>query len=379
MKQYHIPLLTIICALLLITGCQETTYSANLQTGFETETDLSGFTRATESDYIQFPRDLGAHDDFQTEWWYYTGNVETQDGRQFGYQFTLFRRAIAPPSAEYDGNRWRTGQIYFAHAAIADIETGEFLFGDRFSRGGADLAGAETGPYEIWIDNWSVTEIAPGVHKMVAEESGVGFEFQLTETQPPVLQGNGGLSPKSTDVSYASYYYSLVGMETTGEIKIGADRYEVSGKSWMDHEIGTDFLPDGVIGWNWFAAQFDNGQSLMLAQTREQDDQIQYGFGSWIDQESHKVDIEMRDFELEVLETWTSPNTGATYPAKWRLSYPAQNLELTIETMIDNAELLVISTIYWEGPARFEGTLNGEPISGVGYIELTGYVDPINF
>ena len=53
-----------------------------------------GFARATEPNAIAFPRDLGAHDDYQTEWWYYTGNLQTADGRPFGFQFTIFRRCL---------------------------------------------------------------------------------------------------------------------------------------------------------------------------------------------------------------------------------------------------------------------------------------------
>jgi hypothetical protein len=38
----------------------------------------TGFARATEPNAIEFPRDLGPHDDYQTEWWYYTGNLATR-------------------------------------------------------------------------------------------------------------------------------------------------------------------------------------------------------------------------------------------------------------------------------------------------------------
>ena len=58
--------------------------------------NTSGFARAIEPWDWQFPRDHGAHPNFQTEWWYYTGVLATADDRRFGYQFTIFRRAIAP-------------------------------------------------------------------------------------------------------------------------------------------------------------------------------------------------------------------------------------------------------------------------------------------
>ena len=116
------------------------------------------FTRATEPNAIEFPRDLGSHPDYQTEWWYYTGNLEGEDGRPFGYQFTIFRQALAPEAEVESGNAWRTSQVWFAHFAISDIENGDFYFFERFSRGAADLAGAQAEPYHIWIEDWQVEE-----------------------------------------------------------------------------------------------------------------------------------------------------------------------------------------------------------------------------
>ena len=36
-----------------------------------------------------FPRDHGAHPEFRTEWWYFTGNLKDKDGKQYGYQQNL--------------------------------------------------------------------------------------------------------------------------------------------------------------------------------------------------------------------------------------------------------------------------------------------------
>lgn len=339
-----------------------------------------GFAQVIEQRKLEFPRDLGAHPEFQTEWWYYTGNLEDDEGRQFGYQFTIFRRAIV--AENYDGvssdSSWRTNQIYFAHAAVADISDNQFLAGEHFSRGGAGLAGAIADPYEVWIEDWYVKEIAPGVHQMKAEKGGVGFEFELKETQPPVLQGIDGFSPKAEQRGKATYYYSLVGLETEGEIWIGENRYSVKGKSWKDHEVGTNFLPDDAVGWDWFSAQFDNGEALMYGQIRHERG-LDSGGGSWISKNSSIDSLLSSEISIEVLETWESDSTGAIYPSRWTIEIPERNLKLEARTLINDAELLVgIGTIYWEGPAYYEGTLDGEPISGFGYIELTGYVNPVD-
>lgn len=39
---------------------------------------------------------MAPHPDFRNEWWYVTGNLADAQGRQFGYQLTLFRIAYCP-------------------------------------------------------------------------------------------------------------------------------------------------------------------------------------------------------------------------------------------------------------------------------------------
>ena len=56
----------------------------------------ASFARALIPNDIQFPRDLGPHEDYHTESWYSTGNLQTEEGRPFGYQFTIFRRSLLP-------------------------------------------------------------------------------------------------------------------------------------------------------------------------------------------------------------------------------------------------------------------------------------------
>jgi predicted secreted hydrolase len=95
--------------------------------GLQANDSMVGYVRATNVRPFKFPDDHGPHPDFQTEWWYYTGNLESADGRRFGYQLTFFRRAITPPSTAAQGatpraSDWATNQIYFAHFALTDAK-----------------------------------------------------------------------------------------------------------------------------------------------------------------------------------------------------------------------------------------------------------------
>ncbi|MEM7797997.1 MAG: lipocalin-like domain-containing protein [Chloroflexota bacterium] len=337
------------------------------------------FARATQPNNIRFPEDLGPHDDFQTEWWYYTGNLKTAEGRDFGFQFTIFRRAIAPPPETLDesgsDSEWRTNQVYFAHFAVSDIEAGDFYAFEKFSRGSAGLAGAQAVPYRVWIEDWYVEEMADGSVDMRAQMDDVSLELNLTQTQPPVLHGDGGLSQKGTSPGNASYYYSQINQTSVGTIAIGEDVYDVKGHTWKDHEYSTSVLEGGATGWDWFSIQFDNPEqnALMFFQIRQEDGSVQEkSSGSWIMSDSSVTYIERKEIQLEVTDVWTSPESGIQYPNGWRIQIPSLDLDISGAPMIPNQEVLV-STSYWEGASRFSGTLNGEPVSAEGYVEMTGY------
>ncbi|MEM6529675.1 MAG: carotenoid 1,2-hydratase, partial [Chloroflexota bacterium] len=194
-----------------------------------------------------FPADHGPHEDYLTEWWYYTGNVATEDGRRFGFQFTVFRRAILPDEPEQD-SEWRSRQIYNGHVTISDFETEVFFKEERFGRGAAGLAGATADPrYRVWLEDWEVIALNDDATeiRMTATVEDAAFDLTLTRVKPIVLQGEdrNGLSSKGGEASNASYYYSITRMETAGTITIEGTTYDVSGLSWMDHEFSTGALP----------------------------------------------------------------------------------------------------------------------------------------
>lgn len=346
-------------------------------TSYLIEETAEGFAQAVDPTPLVFPRDFGPHEDYQTEWWYYTGNLATAEGREFGYQFTIFRRALTPPGGEtaVDASTWRTNQLYFAHFALSNITANQFHAFERFSRGAAGLAGATAAPYAVWIEDWAVTEQADGSLVMHAAQEDVALDLVLTQTRPPILHGQNGLSQKGSTPGNASYYYSQVNQTSVGTITVGGETYAVAGHSWKDHEYSTSALEEGAVGWDWFSLQLDNADqnALMLFQIRRDDGSVQaQSGGSWVTAVDEVVHLNVDDIEIEVLDTWTSPVSGATYPAGWRLRVPPVGLDLEGRPLMANQELNV-STTYWEGAVRFTGTLNGQPVTAVGYVEMTGY------
>ena len=165
----------------------------------------SGFARARGPQALAFPDDHGAHTDYQTEWWYYTGNLEAADGRHFGYQLTFFRSALLPaPERQERSSAWATDQVYMAHFALTDVAAGQFYAFERFSRGAAGLAGAQAAPFQVWLEDWRVEEVAPGNYRLRAAQDDVAIDLQLTDLKGPILQGDAGYSPKGPEPGNAS-------------------------------------------------------------------------------------------------------------------------------------------------------------------------------
>jgi predicted secreted hydrolase len=334
----------------------------------------TGFARAEGVIPLTFPEAYGPHPDFQTEWWYYTGNLDTSDGRHFGYQLTFFRRAVLPSSQRSERtSNWAADQIYFAHFTLTDVEDGQFYHFERFSRGAADLAGAQAMPYQVWLEEWEVKEIKPNTYELSAQQEGIALTLTLEDQKGPVLQGDQGYSQKGADPGNASYYYSQTRLYSTGTIQIGEKRHFVEGLSWKDHEFSTSALTPEQVGWDWFAIQLDNQIEIMLFHIRREDGSIDpYASGTIVNPDGTSTRLSFEDFTITALDTWKSPHSQAVYPANWQIEIPGEKLTLTLTPHIDDQELLT-SVIYWEGAVSIVGEINGENVAGNGYVELTGY------
>lgn len=338
-----------------------------------------GFARATSVREFTFPQDHGPHPDFQTEWWYYTGNVRDESGARLGYQLTFFRRAVTPTMLARDSD-WATNQIYFAHFAITDAQSNSHDEAEIFSRGAAGLAGAEASPesgtpFRVWIENWSVDALSPDGSdvRLRADDGKMSLDLTLSSEKPPVLQGDRGLSKKTDAVGNASYYFSLTRLATEGTLHVNGKTFTVKGLSWMDHEFGTTGLGPNAAGWDWFSIQLDDQRELMFFQIRNKDGSIEpMSGGTVVEANGTTRELEIDDVKIEVLGTWTSDKSGGTYPGDWRLEIPSEQIDLSLRPLIPDQELRV-SFVYWEGAVEVEGTSNGKPVRGDGYIEMTGY------
>ena len=329
-----------------------------------------GFKRAIEPRSFRFPQDHGTHSGFRNEWWYFTGNLRTEQDRHFGFQLVFFRTALAPGEVKGE-SPWRTHHVWMAHFALTDTEAEQFHAFERFNREAVGLAGVETEPFAIWLDDWSIKE-QDDHWLLVAAEAGLSLTLKLEPLRPPLLQGDAGLSQKSAEPGSASYYYSIPRLRAEGRISLNGRHHQVSGLSWLDREWGTSALSEEQTGWDWLSLQLNDGSDLMFYRLRRKDGSIEpYSAGSWSQPDGSVIKLTVDDVQLDALELWASPK-GGRYPLHWRLQIPAHALDLQITPVIDNQELDLLIR-YWEGAMDVSGTRDDQPVQGQGYLELTGY------
>lgn len=373
----------VVCAVLL--GACEPTRDGE-EAGNPVQVDLrvgqvlggdggENFAKADRVRQFIFPRDHGPHTDFRSEWWYVTANLMSASGEEFGMQFTLFRQALTPHSE--GASRWRSGQIYMAHAALTDVSNAVHRHDQRLSRAHPEVAGVEVesrfrGFLEDWVLQGSVED---NVHLSldVSSARDFGLQLEMQQTQPFLYQGDRGLSAKGPD--QASYYYSLPDMAVTGQVTSGDTTHEVTGKAWLDREWSTSVLAEGVVGWDWFALHFDDGGEITLFQLRREDCRMDpYNQATRLSPDQVRKNYSAAEFELVPTRFWRDSN-DTSWPVAWRLKMGDQTRErelqheLQIEALLDD-QLMETGIRYWEGAVAVN--LDGRRV-GRGYMELTGY------
>jgi len=263
-----------------------------------------------------FPRDHGAHPDYQSEWWYYTGHVRTKAGRRFGYELTFFRVGLRPgdPQPGPAQSRWRGHELYPAHFALTDEAGKTFYHVDRFAREALGLGAAATGRLDVRADDWTLRGApagAPDLERMAmfASQSTAdgtnAIDFVLSPEKRPAIHGHGGVSRKAACRSCASHYYSYTRLHTTGTLTSGGQHFAVDGLSWMDHEYGSDELQRDQAGWDWFALQLDDKRELMLYLLRQKDGSVTpQSSGSLVERDGSVRYLPRSAFAIEHTATW---------------------------------------------------------------------------
>jgi predicted secreted hydrolase len=330
---------------------------------------------------FEFPRDYFDHPDFQTEWWYYTGNLKSTTGHRYGFELTFFRQVASRDPAQTAV--WDVKDIYLTHLALSDLDSQKFYHSERMNRAGPGIAGASAAESRIWNGNWQI-QWEGSEQRLQAIDTKFQLHLTMHPEKPPVIHGENGVSQKSAGEGTASYYISLTRLMANGQLEINGEQLAVSGLAWMDHEFFTHQLEADQIGWDWLSLQLEDKTEIMLFRIRRKDGSIDsFSSGTYVDMQGKAMHLGANDFTLQPLaETWMSPATHADYPIAWKIAIPKLELEVEAHTSLPGQELIGKTNIapsYWEGAITLEGRRGKTPVGGVGYLEMTGYDRAVKF
>jgi predicted secreted hydrolase len=323
----------------------------------------------------QFQRDYFNHSEFQTEWWYYTGNLRAADGHRFGFELTFFRQGVNRDTEKTGA--WDVRDLYVAHLALSDLDGGTFFHDERMNRAGPGIAGASEAEARIWNGNWSVAWKGDD-QSLRAMNENCELEFTLHPEKAPVIHGENGVSQKAAGAGRASHYISLTRLDVNGKIRVLGKNFAVNGTAWMDHEFFTHQLEKNQAGWDWFSIQMEDRTELMLFRIRRADGSVDpFSAGTFVDAAGKRMHLRVGDFSLTPEgEVWRSKASGASYPIRWKVTVPRLGIELEATTPLASQEIAGGSKVlpnYWEGAIQLAGKKNAAGIGAVGYLEMTGY------
>ncbi|WP_435231089.1 lipocalin-like domain-containing protein [Pseudopelagicola sp. nBUS_20] len=323
--------------------------------GMGAQTD--GFAEPEPNPVFEFPADHGAHPNYRIEWWYLTANLRSPDGTHYGLQWTLFRSALAPGTA--DG--FASPQIWFAHAAVTTPDN--HYVAERVARGGTGQAGVRADPFVAWIDEWVMQGDSFDRMRLNAASHEFAFNVALRAEGPLVLHGAGGYSIKSAE-GQASYYYSQPAFSLEGTLTLPAGDTEVTGVAWLDREWSSQPLAADQTGWDWFSLSLDTDEKIMGFRLRQVDGSY-FTSSTWIKPDGTATSLGDGSFTATPL-IWSTV-AGRQVPTSWTLSLAERELDVIVDAINPDA-WMAVSVPYWEGPVTVSGSHSGQ-----GYLEMTGY------
>jgi predicted secreted hydrolase len=333
------------------------------------------FAPVTPGRKLAFPADFGAHPDFRTEWWYVTGWLNTPDGKPLGFQVTFFRSRTDNDSD--NPSAFAARQLIIGHAALSDPAVGHLVHDQRIARQSFGLAYARTGTTDVRLDDWSMVREANGRYRVNVRAGQLAFDLTLSPTQPMLLEGDAGYSQKGPQPGHASYYYSEPQLQVQGEVaRPGSAARKVTGSAWLDHEWSSQVLDTNAAGWDWVGANLDDGAALMAFQIRAKDGSKLWAHATLRERDGRTTQYGADQVGFTPQTRWTSPRTGAVYPVATRLTTGAT--QWTLAPLQSDQELdsrRSTGAVYWEGAVKLER--DGQQ-AGRGYLELTGYVQPMH-
>lgn len=373
---------------------------------------------------VDGPIDLQVHDkphaSSTIEWWYQNTHLSSSKGNNFSLFASFFRIAIdrdeLTQSYKYAHSiTWALcdadNQVYFMDSVVDRIapqeglkmierghdttdklllkalkevlEKGKVPLPDRLMETDAIL-GNDTLQLTYGLNSYTKMDNGNYQLKLINAEKNIQCELIFTPLVNPVRHGDNGVVVGTGGEDM--FYYFIPECEVNGSIAINNDLHYVEGSGWYDHEFGkpADNAGEKIevnlmhdIAWNWISLQVSNGQQVSVYDLFDNNNDMQ-SRGRWaivIDADGKSTSI--KDFVFKPLRNWTSSRTFTSYPIHWQLQIPALNIDLVIEAAFPHQEFVTIISkpAFWEGRVHAKGGFGGETVTGLGFIERSGFAN----
>jgi predicted secreted hydrolase len=197
------------------------------------------------------------------------------------------------------------------------------------------------------------------------------LDLNMKSLKAPMLVGGDGYIEIGNGFTF---YYSLTRMDVSGTIGVHGQEETVTGLGWIDHQWGS-FLDDPV-SWEWFSIQLDDDREIMAADVWVNGQPVgSYSDGMNLYDGQCSLDV-LPDYDITPYQWWTDPVSGKTYATAWTVEEPIGEVYLDVvaefpEHAIHLPDISPPPPTFWEGPCTVTGTIEGEPVSGRAYAELT--------
>lgn len=314
----------------------------------------------TPNPVVQLPHDEAPHCS-GNEWWYYTGRVETDDGKGYGIEAVIFHTADLPP--------FNTNEAWVAHYAVIDETTGKFTY-DQGTRLATSNSSSPYSGFHLETPRVKMKGLSGRDHLEASMADGsLAIDLDVVDQRGAILHDGTGYIDYGIDGH--SFYYSRPDMEATGTMVIDGKVRNVAGTLWFDRQWGKD-LNNPWLKWDWFSVRLDDGTCIMMFMFR--DPNIAVARGTYVPAIGKAIALYREDFSITETATWQSPRTRGIYPTQWQIQIPSQGLDFTVTAVAEDQEIdsrWTTLNIYWEGLCTVAGTRGDQPVSGHTYVEMT--------
>lgn len=331
-----------------------------------------------------FPKDHSFHPKYKVEWCYFVGVLQSSEGKKYGYELSFFKGIFA-----------KNREAFPVHFAISDSENKKHKTAQTVERKLGGMAGYDS--KQIFSGDFILKIEGKTKFHLIAKPKhfpGLSLDLFLSgKDSDLLLHGDQGKSIKSRkNPNIYSYYYSIPGLSTQGELTLDGKKILIeNGNSWMDHEWSSPFdstrqaeLSDKFNSWDWICIQLEDGSSIMAFNFRETSHSPSESFGTIRLKSGKKTYFEQEGDITFIHDSsfWKSPRTNQKYPLFWNLhthiTQRESKFDLRIEPFFEDQEFNSRTTTgfsYWEGAVKVQGTRDGKPVRGTGYLELKGTRD----